>query len=514
LTESKTAELQLSPSSAHALLSTAEMRTADRLTVARGIASWDLMQAAGRAVAVEARRRWDRPATLVICGPGNNGGDGFVAAEDLRRAGWQVRVALLGPISALTGDAARAAGNWSGPVEPLSPDDIGDAGLVVDALFGAGLARPLEGLTAAVVDLVNKRRIPCLAVDLPSGVNGDTGQILGVAIRAQATVTFFRRKFGHLLYPGRVLAGDVVVADIGIPDGVLAEILPRQFENAPGLWRSALRAPRWDDHKYKRGHLLIAGGDVMTGAARLAARAARRVGAGLVTVACSSAAHAIYALDSAGLITQIADSDGQFFELLSDPRRNALLIGPGHGTGARVKLRTLAILQTGRAALLDADALTSFAGGADEFMAALHSQTVLTPHDGEFARVFPDIDPQAGKLERARGAAKRSKAILVLKGPDTVIAAPDGTALINSNAPHSLATGGTGDVLAGMIAGLLAQGLAPVAAAAAGVWIHGAAAQKCGFSLIAEDIDQHVGYVMEELLGNRLGEIRKPSISQ
>lgn len=478
------------------------MRTADRLAVARGIASWDLMQAAGRAVATEARRRWDRPATLVMCGPGNNGGDGFVAAEDLRSAGWPVRVALLGQISTLTGDAARAAGNWSGPVEPLSPEGIGDAGLVVDALFGAGLARPLEGLTAAVVGLLNKRRMPCLAVDLPSGVDGDTGQILGSAVQAQATVTFFRRKSGHLLYPGRALAGEVVVADIGIPDAVLVEISPRQFENAPELWRSALRRPQWDDHKYKRGHLLIAGGDVMSGAARLAARAARRIGAGLVTVACGSAAHAIYALDSAGLITQIADTDGQFQELLSDPRRNALLIGPGYGVGARTKLRTLAILGTGRAAVLDADALTSFAGGAGEFMAALHRQAVLTPHDGEFARVFPDIDPQTGKLERARSAAKRSKAILVLKGPDTVVATREGTAVINSNAPHSLATGGTGDVLAGMVAGLLAQGLTPEMAAAAGVWIHGAAAQKCGFSLIAEDIDQHIGSIMGDIFGN------------
>lgn len=501
MTESKIAsELLFSPCSERVLLSTAEMRAADRLAVGRGIASWDLMQAAGRAVAEEARRRWDRPATLVICGPGNNGGDGFVAAENLRRSGWPVRIALLGAVSALKGDAARAAGSWNAPVEPLSPDRIGDCGLVIDALFGAGLARAPEGLAAAVLDTVNRLQIPCLAVDLPSGVDGDSGQILGTAIQAQATVTFFRRKLGHLLYPGRALAGEVVVADIGIPVDVLSEISPRQFENSPELWRSALRVPRWDDHKYKRGHLLIAGGDVMTGAARLAARAARRIGAGLVTVACSSAAHVIYALDSAGVITQIADSDRQFQELLSDPRRNAFLIGPGYGTGTRTKLRTLAILQTGRAAVLDADALTSFAGASGELTAVLHSRTVLTPHDGEFARVYPDIDPQMDKLGRARAAAKQSKAVLVLKGPDTVIATPDGTAVINGNAPASLATGGTGDVLAGTIAGFLAQGLAPQAAAAAGVWIHGAAAAKCGFSLIAEDIIEYLGTITRDIL--------------
>lgn len=475
---------------------------ADRLAVARGVASWDLMQRAGGAVAAEAHRRWGRSSILVLCGPGNNGGDGFVAAEELHRAGWPVRVALLGEVSRLKGDALRAATAWTGPpVEPLSPDSLGDAGLVIDALFGAGLARPLEGVAAEIIERINERRVPCLAVDLPSGIDGDTGQILGHTPQAQATVTFFRRKPGHLLYPGRAFAGELVVADIGIPTDVLAEISPRQFENAPELWRSALRMPRWDDHKYKRGHLLIAGGDMMTGAARLAAQAARRVGLGLVTVACGSGAHTIYAVDSAGLITQIADSDEQFRDLLSDRRRNAFLIGPGYGTGARTKLRTLAVLRTGKAAVLDADALTSFAGRAGELVAALHSQTVLTPHEGEFARIFPDIAPRAGKLERARAAAKLSNAVLVLKGPDTVIATPDGTALISGNAPASLATGGTGDVLAGMVAGFLAQGLTPGVAAAAGVWIHGAAATKCGFSLVAEDIAQHIASVMKDVSG-------------
>jgi ADP-dependent NAD(P)H-hydrate dehydratase / NAD(P)H-hydrate epimerase len=476
------------------------MRTADRLAIERGIANWDLMQAAGRAVALEARRRWDRPATLVICGPGNNGGDGFVAAAELRRSGWAVRVALLGPVSNLKGDAARAASGWNGPVEALSPESIGECGLIVDALFGAGLARPLKGVAAAVVTEINRRRLPCLSVDLPSGVNGDSGQILGCAVQAAATVTFFRRKPGHLLYPGRALAGDMIVADIGIPVDVLATISPRQFENAPELWRHLLPAPRWEDHKYKRGHLLIAGGDEMTGAARLAARAARRIGAGLVTVACGSAAHVIYALDSAGLITRIADSDAQFQELLVDPRRNALLIGPGYGSGRRTQRRTLAILRAGRPVVLDADALTSFGDAPGELIAAMHGQTVLTPHEGEFARIFPELARQDDKLVRARGAAKAAGATILLKGPDSVVAEPNGTALINRNAPANLATAGTGDVLAGIVAGLLARGLPGLAAAAAGAFIHGAAAEKCGFSLIAEDIEQHIASTMIDII--------------
>lgn len=495
--------LQLDPASDRVLLTTAEMQTADRMAVARGVASWDLMQAAGRAVATEVQRRWGQSPILVMCGPGNNGGDGFVAAEELRRAGSPVRLALLGEVSRLKGDAARAAGSWSGPVEPLAPEVINASDVVIDALFGAGLARPLDNLAAAVVERMNDCKVRCIAVDLPSGVDGDTGQILGHATHAQATVTFFRRKPGHLLYPGRVLAGDVVVADIGIPADVLTEISPRQFENGPELWRSALRLPRWDDHKYKRGHLLIAGGDTMTGAARLAARAARRVGAGLVTIVSGSASHAIYALDSAGLITQVADSDAQFLELLADNRRNAFLIGPGYGAGSRTRQRTLAILRTGRPAVLDADALTSFADAPEVLLASTHSGNVLTPHEGEFARLFPGLRA-SGKLERARQAAQASKAVLVLKGPDTVLAGPDGTALINGNAPPALATGGTGDVLAGIAAGLVAQGVPPMAAASAAVFVHGAAAQKCGLLLIAEDLDDHIRSVMAEIIAKPL----------
>jgi NAD(P)H-hydrate epimerase len=475
------------------------MQTADRLAVERGVASWDLMQAAGQAVAAEAMHRWDARPTLVICGPGNNGGDGFVAAEALKRAGRPVRVALLGDAGSLTGDAARAAEAWRHPVEQLAPDCLEGAGLVIDALFGGGLTRPLDGIAAAVIEQINRRQLPCLAVDLPSGINGNTGQILGAAPQAAATVTFFRRKPGHLLYPGRAMAGEVVVADIGIPANVLVDIAPRRFENGPELWRAALRPPRWDDHKYKRGHLLVAGGDVMTGAARLAARAARRIGAGLVTVVSGASAHAIYALDSAGLVTQIADSDSQFEALVADPRRNALLIGPGYGTGPRTRSRALATLRTGKASVLDADALSSFADRPGELLDATHAQAVLTPHEGEFSRLFPDLGHGAGKMERAGHAATRSRAVVLLKGADTVIATPDGIGLVNSNAPPTLATGGTGDVLAGMIGGLAAQGMPAASAAAAAVFIHGMAAQKCSFSLLAEDIDRHIATVIEEI---------------
>ncbi len=456
------------------------------------------MEAAGSAVAREARLRWDRPATLVLCGPGNNGGDGFVAAAELRRAGWPIRVALLGNVSQLKGDAAQAAAAWGGPVEDLTPN-LDSAELIIDGLFGAGLTRPLDGAAAAAVIAINERKMPCLSIDLPSGVDGDTGQILGQAPQAQATVTFFRRKAGHLLYPGRALSGELVVTDIGIPAEVLTEIAPRQFENHPALWRHGLRPARWSDHKYTRGSLLIAGGDEMTGAARLAARAARRVGGGLVTVACSRMAHPVYALDSPGAVTRVADSDAEFADLLTDGRRSAFLIGPGYGCGRRSRARTLDILGTGTPAVLDADALSSFAADPGELVDALHADVVLTPHEGEFARVFPEIGPAPGKLARARAAARAAGATIVLMGPDTVIAAADGLAAINSNAPPSLAMAGSGDVLAGLIAGLMALGMRPYLAALGGVWLQGRAATSAGEFPIIEDINNEIKSVLLEL---------------
>jgi NAD(P)H-hydrate epimerase len=331
-----------------AILTVAEMARADALAIACGVPGPTLMEAAGEAVAREVRRRWPRGPVAVLCGPGNNGGDGFVAARLLREAGWPVGLALLGERSAIRGDAADAAARWPGEVAPLTPAILDGAALAVDALFGAGLTRPLEGMARTVVEALDARRLPCLAVDLPSGVQGDTGQVLGAAPHATATVTFFRRKPAHLLLPGRALAGEVVVADIGIPVAVLDEIRPSLAENTPALWLDGFPWPRLEDHKYRRGHLLIVGGEVMTGAARLAARAARRIGAGLVTLVCTPTSHPIYAADSAGLITAIVDDDAGFSALLADKRRNALLIGPGLNVTPQTRRRTLA----GLAALL------------------------------------------------------------------------------------------------------------------------------------------------------------------
>ncbi|MBV9150594.1 MAG: NAD(P)H-hydrate dehydratase [Alphaproteobacteria bacterium] len=473
----------------HALLTPQQMGEADRLTIAGGIPGTVLMENAGHAVADAVSRRWPKQPLLVLCGPGNNGGDGFVAARVLAERGWPVRLALLGARESLKGDAAAAAARWGGPVEPLAVAAIGDAALVIDAIFGAGLARPIEGAAAEVIAAVDKAELPVVAVDVPSGVDGASGAVLGIAPKAALTVTFFRRKPGHLLLPGRSHCGETLVAPIGIADAVLDQVAPTTLANHPYWWRDDFPRPLPESHKYTRGHALIAGGAVMTGAARLAARAAARLGAGLVTVAAPDPAVPIYAAALTGIIVHPAGKLDLFAALLADPRRNAALIGPGAGVGKDTRDKVLAILAAGKRTVLDADALTSFADNAEVLFGAIRSPCVLTPHEGEFARLFArGLDGSGSKLERACRAARLSGAVMLLKGNDTVIAAPDGRAAINEGAPPELATAGSGDVLAGMVLGLLAQGMPPFEAAAAAVWLHADAAGRFGPGLIAEDL--------------------------
>ena len=475
----------------NALLTPAEMAAVDRASVAAGVPEIVLMEHAGKAVADEVRRRWARPRPVaVLCGPGNNGGDGFVAARHLAAAGWPVQLGLLGERGKLKGAAAHHAGLWQGKIEPASPALLDGAELVIVALFGAGLARPIDGDAAKIIAAVNESRLSAVAVDIPSGVDGATGEVLGTAPRCALTVTFFRKKPGHLLLPGRALCGDIVVADIGMPPGVLTQATI--FENGPALWLDAFPWPTLEGHKYSRGHVLIAGGARMTGAARLGARAAARIGAGLVTLAAPKAAWPVYAASLQGTIV-VPDA---FASLLKDERRNAMLIGPGAGINDATRRYALAALKTKRAVVLDADALTGFAGKTKSFFAAITGPTVLTPHEGEFARLFK---LKGDKLARARAAARASGATILLKGPDTVVASPDGRAAINANAPPDLATAGSGDVLSGMVAGLLAQGMEVFRAANAAVWLHGDAAREFGPGLVAEDIIECLPTVLQRL---------------
>ncbi len=478
-----------------ALLTSRQMAQADRLTVATGIPGIALMENAGRPVALAIMQRWAPRPVIVLCGPGSNGGDGFVAARRLAEADWPVRVALLVPRDQLRGEAAHHAALWRGPVEALTPAALDGAELVVDAIFGAGLSRALDGAAAQTLAAAAARRMSVVAVDVPSGLMGDTGVDAG-AVAAMLTVTCFRKKPGHLMQPGRALCGEVVVADNGTPGSVFDQVEPDTFENDPALWADALPALKPDGNKYTRGHALVSGGYPTTGAARMAARAAARAGAGLVTIAVPEVALPVYAAALTSVMVSAVGDAADFDRLLSDTRYSSLLIGPGSGVGEATRARVLAILKTGRPTVLDADALSSFKDDPETLFRAITGPCVLTPHEGEFARLF---DASGDKLARARAAAKRSAAVIVLKGSDTVIAAPDGRAIVNANAPPALATAGAGDVLAGIVLGLLSQGMTPLLASAAAVWLHGAAATAFGSGLIAEDLPDLLPQVLRQL---------------
>ena len=491
------------------LLTNVEMAEADRRTVASGTPGADLMEKAGAAVARAVLRRHPPGSKVaVVTGPGNNGGDGFVAARHLAAAGMRVRVCLIGARDRLKGDAAWAAAGWKGEVA-ASPDPSG-AAVIIDALFGAGLDRPITGAALAAVEAMNNAGCPIVAVDLASGINGTTGAVMGAAVKASESITFFRKKPGHLLLPGRIYCGPVRVAQIGIKASVLAAIDPTTFENSPALWRGLFPVPDIAGHKYGRGHaVVVSGGASHTGAARLAAMAALRAGAGLVTIASPRDALIVNATAELAVMVRPVDDAPELEMLLADRRFNAVAIGPGAGVGAATRELVLAVLSGERAAVIDADGLTSFAqdGVGDALFTALaaNGRAVLTPHAGEFHRLFGDAldTTSAAKTELARAAARKSGAVVVFKGPDTVIAAPDGRAAINVNAPPWLATAGTGDVLAGLIAGLLAQGMRLFEAACAAVWIHGEAAGVAGPGMISEDLAPLVPRVYAQRLGVR-----------
>lgn len=500
-------------------LTVGQMAQADAATIQAGTPGLTLMQAAGEAVVRALVQRWSPRETVVLCGPGNNGGDGFVVATRLRQLGWPVRVASLVEPAGMKGGALLAAQAWlnasgesAATCEPLVPACLDGAQLVVDALFGAGLARALAGAAAEVLLRAHSRGLPIVAVDVPSGVWGDSGEATG-AVPAQLTVTFFRLKPGHALMPGRALCGDLVVADIGIRDNVLPALKVQVFDNQPELWRDVWPPVDVAGHKYHRGHALIWGGPEMTGAARLAARACARVGAGLTTVCTPRKAWPVYAAALECVMVHPLDGEAAaswqvgLEGLLEDDRLSALLMGPGAlgGTNAAgIRGLVLTLLASGRPVVLDADAISAFHEDPSLLFAAIkgHSRpVVLTPHGGEFARLFKAAEVQAAgsKLARARAAARLSGAVVLFKGADTVVAAPDGRAAINRHAPPTLATAGAGDVLAGLIVGLLAQGMPAWQAACAAAWLHGDAAQGFGPGLIADDLPGLVPGALQRL---------------
>ena len=495
------------------LLTPTEMSRADRFAISAGTPGIVLMDRAGLAVADEAARLTkSRGRIVVLCGPGGNGSDGFVAARLLATRGYAVELGLLGRRDALKGDPALAAARYDGQVLDAAEVDLARADCVIDALFGAGLARDIDGEAKTIIDRINafaRAGGRVLAVDVPSGIDGETGKIRGAAVEANASVTFFRLKPGHLLLPGRTLAGEIRLADIGIGEAALASIAPKTFVNAPAVWRASVPHAGAASHKYERGAALVLSGSAHhTGAARLAARAALRAGAGIVSVASPLDAVAVNSAHLTAVMVAPFANAREFEALLADERRRAIVLGPGAGVSATLRKLVAAALTKpakDRTIVLDADALVSFAGDAARLAALIRRaghQAVVTPHEGEFAKLFEGasgVRLEDDKLSRARAAARLMGSVVLIKGADTVVAAPDGRVTIGWDLPPWLATAGSGDVLSGLVAGLAAQGMAAFEAASAAVWLHGACGRAVGPGLIAEDLAEALPGVLRAL---------------
>ena len=515
------------------LLTAAQMRAVEVAAIAaHHVTGLELMERAGRGVVDAVFAMWpDLVQTAhrarVLCGPGNNGGDGYVVARLLREWGWLVDVVQFGDPAALPPDARTNHDRWLelGPVAPLASLDHSLAGydLAVDALFGTGLTRGLSGDLDAAVSVFASDHGPAgcrrVAVDLPSGLCSDSGRPLGPVAKCDLTVTFHTSKPGHYLGEGPNFCGRVQIADIGLAArlrsfaaGPIAELVNKPGTNIGKV--NAGAAGKGSTHKYSHGHVLVlAGPPGRGGAARLAARGALRIGAGLVTLGCPAPALAENAAQLNAIMLREVDGPDDAAAILGDPRISAVALGPGLGVADAARALVGAVLKSERPAVLDADALTGFAEAPDRLFQKLHGDVVLTPHAGEFGRLFPDLleslkapphrGPAYSKLDAARAASARAGCTVLFKGADTVIAAPDGrcgvVAAVYDNAAPWLATAGSGDVLCGFIAGLLARGFEPFKAAATAAWLHVACARKFGPGLIAEDLPEMLPGVFGDL---------------
>ena len=472
------------------LLTPKQMAKADILAVKAGVPSIDLMENAGKAVFKVIEENYSPCKILVLCGPGNNGGDGFVIARLLEQKGWEVELALMGDVARIRGDAKINSLRFKGKIKDIDVKLIEKVDLIVDALFGAGLDRDIAGDILKLVKIINQSKTPVISVDIPSGIDGASGQVRGDALKAKHTITFFRAKPAHYLLPGREYCANLHVEDIGIPESVLEEIGVTCWLNTPN--NRTLPKRKLSNHKYDAGHCIIISGDELhTGASRLAARAALRIGAGLVSLGGKKSALLIHATHLTSIMLKETNDAKDISRLLEDKRLNSIVLGMGLGVTEQTRDKVLAALNSNANVVVDADGLSSFAKNPKQLFDAIKARkansVVLTPHDGEFKRIF-DID-EISKVEKAKQAAKISGAIIVLKGADSVVATPDGKAVINNNAPPNLATAGSGDVLAGMIGGLLAQGMIAFQAAQAGVYLHGEAGVAFGGAgLIADDL--------------------------
>ncbi|MEQ3650944.1 NAD(P)H-hydrate dehydratase [Hyphomonas sp.] len=473
------------------ILTPQEMRAAEADLFSKGTDSFDLMQRAGNAVAEFVHAKWPEGRIQVLCGPGGNGGDGFIAAAKLAKLWREVEVFCLVGKEALTGDAAKAAAEWDGEIKPLETALEAPHDIVLDALFGGGLARPLDGIAAKLAERGGR----VVSIDVPSGIDGESAKPLGPCFRAEGTITFAALRPAHVLLPGAAYCGGVFVSDIGVP------VQTHLLENSPLLWGRNLPQPGQGSHKHARGHLAVVSGNAAsTGAARLAGRAGLRAGAGLVTLLSPPDAVAVNASHlTAIMLKEVANAE-QIRETIESA--STVILGPAAGINTGTRKNVECLLSTAAKAVLDADALTVFADDQNALYKQLRTDDLITPHVGEFKRIFGDLlDTEVNKVEATRKAAQMAGCVVLLKGPDTVIAKPDGMAIVNTHATRWLATAGSGDVLAGIAGGLMAQGVDTFTAAAMASWLHGEAGRRVGAGLISEDLEAQLPDILSALHG-------------
>lgn len=499
------------------LLSADQMQQVDRTAAISGINTFELMENAGRSVAEQVLKYEHAVSPLiVVVGGGNNGGDGYIAAELLRKTGIATTVLRVGSMPIAGSDADKAKQGYGGNLLSLASDTtqipnkirstLIECKMIIDALFGAGLRREVTGVVASLIETINQLDCPIISVDLPSGLDGNDNIVKGAAVQATQTVTFFLAKPAHYLFPGRKLCGELIVKQIGLNEAHLSSIsAPVVHRNAPKLFTIHLPMPNEKAHKYQRGHVLVRSGPInSTGASRLSAGTALTCGAGAVTLASSDQALAVNAAHLTAVMLALCNNLADWLALLRNKNTNVAVIGPGNGIDEQIKDCVLESLKHPASLVLDADALSCWEDSPERFICALQNAkapVVLTPHSAEFDRVFRStkIVDLPSKLHQAQAAAKLTKAVVIYKGADTVIASPDGQACINCNAPPWLATAGSGDVLAGAVASLHAQGMPLFESAMAAVWLHGEAATALGYPLTAEQLLLQMGVELSRI---------------
>ena len=459
--------------------------------------SFDLMNNAGKLSAKYINKNLPKKNILVLCGTGGNGGDGFITGNELKKYKWNVTISIIGDIEKITGDSLKAYKKLKIKNTNFNDINLDNIDYVIDAIFGIGLNRNLDNEYIKTIEKINNKKLPVIALDIPSGVNSDNGTISNATFNCFLTLTYSAYKLGHYLLPSAEKCGKIVLLDIGIPKPLIKNTKPVINLNSPSIWKDKIVWPKVNDHKYSRGCIVIIGGPKeMTGAARLAAKAAQRAGSGIVILACDKNSSDIYYRTLTSQIVKSYRNIPELKNIIKDKRINSVVIGPGLGINNKNVVKN--VLKHSNNIIIDADAITCFQNDIKSFKDLIRNKTViLTPHEGEFKKLFPNI--KGNLVDKAIYAAKKLNSIIVLKSANTIIASQNNHVILNKYGSRWLATAGSGDVLAGIIGALLSNGMDAFHAAAFGVWIHSSAGIYFGPGLIAEDISDLIPKIYKKI---------------